>query len=58
VLVEVIHGARVPPPEAGEVTARLAARSVRASVAEVAAVLSRHGLGKKTARSRSRRSRR
>jgi hypothetical protein len=58
VLVEVIHGARVPPPDAEKVAARMAARGVRASIAEVAAVLARHGLGKKTARSRSRHSRR
>lgn len=58
VLLEVIHGARVPPPDAARVAARLAARGVRASVAEVAAVLARHGLEKKTAPFRSPRSRR
>lgn len=58
VLLEVIHGARVPPPDAATVTARLSARGVGATLAEVVAVLSRHGLEKKTARSRSRRSRR
>jgi len=58
VLVEVIHGARVPVPDAAEVAARLAARGVHAPIPEVAAVLSRHGLGKKTGRSRSTRSRR
>jgi len=58
VLVEVIHGARVPPPNAAQVAARLAARGIRATVAEVAGVLYRHALGKKTASSPSRRSRR
>ena len=59
VLLEVIHGARVPPPDAAIVAARLGARGVRANVGEVAAVLVRHGLtGKKTAPSRSPRSRR
>jgi hypothetical protein len=59
VLIEVIHGARVPPPDAATVAARLGARGIRATVSEVAAVLARHGLGgKKTAPSRSRRSRR
>jgi hypothetical protein len=59
VLLEVIHGARVPPPDAATVAARLGARGIRVSVVEVAAVLSRHGLGKKKpAPSRSRRSRR
>lgn len=59
VLIEVIHGARVPPPDAATVAARLGARGIRATVSEVAAVLDRHGLGgKKTAPSRSRRSRR
>lgn len=57
VLVEVIHGARLPPPEAAMVAARLVARGIRASEADVSAVLDRHGL-KKTAPSRSRRSRR
>lgn len=55
VLLEVIHGARLPPPDAATVAARLAARGVRATSAEVSAVLERHGL-KKTPRSRSRRS--
>jgi len=59
VLIEVIHGARVPPPDAAAVVARLGARGIRATVSEVVGVLDRHGLGgKKTARSRSRRSRR
>jgi len=58
VLLEVIHGARVPPPDAAMITARLAARGIRAIVTEVAAVLERHGLSvKKTLPSRSRRSR-
>jgi hypothetical protein len=57
VLVEVIHGARLPPPDAAMVAARLLARGIRASEADVSAVLDRHGL-KKTAPSRSRRSRR
>ena len=58
VLLEVIHGARVPPPQAATVAARLAARGIVVSVAQVAAVFSRHGLGKKKpAPSRSRRSR-
>lgn len=52
VLMEVIHGARVPPPDAVMVAARLGARGVRASVAEIAAVLERRGLGKKTPPSR------
>ena len=54
VLLEVIHGARVPPPDAAWVAARLGARGIRAGVTEVAAVLDRHGL-KKTPLSRSRR---
>ncbi len=58
VLLEVIHGARVLRPDAAQVAARLEARGVRAPVGEVSAVLARHGLGKKTAPSRSPRSRR
>jgi len=58
VLLEVIHGARVPPPDAALVAARLEARGVRAPVARVSVVLTRHGLGKKTGPSRSPRSRR
>ena len=59
VLIEVIHGARVPPPDAATVVARLGARGIHATVSEVVVVLDRHGLaGKKTAPSRSRRSRR
>lgn len=57
VLVEVIHGARLPPPNAAMVAARLLARGIRASEADVSTVLERHGL-KKTTRSHSRRSRR
>ncbi len=57
VLIEVIHGAQVPPPDAATVAARLVARGIRASEADVSTVLDRHGL-KKTAPSRSRRSRR
>lgn len=55
VLLEVIHGARLSPPDAGTVAARLAARGVAAGVVEVEDVLERHGL-KKTPRSRSKRS--
>ena len=59
VLIEVIHGARVPPPDAATVAARLGARGIRTTVREVAVVLARHGLGgKKTAPARWRRSRR
>lgn len=50
VLIEVIHGARVPPPDAAMLTARLGARGVPSSVAEVEAVLERHGLEKKLLR--------
>jgi hypothetical protein len=57
VLVEVIHGARLPPPDAATVAARLLARGIRASETDVRTVFERHGL-KKTAPSRSRRSRR
>ena len=58
VLLEVIHGARVPPPDAATVAARLEARGIRTHVAEVATVLDRHGLReKKTPPSRSPRSR-
>lgn len=58
VLLEVIHGARVARPDAAQVAARLEARGVRAPVGQVSAVLTRYGLGKKTAPSRSPRSRR
>lgn len=57
VLLEVIHGTRLSLPDVPTMAARLAARGIVASVAEVAAVLERHGL-KKTALSQSRRSRR
>lgn len=57
VLLEVIHGARLPEPDAAQLAARLGARGIRASVAEVAALLERHGL-KKTPHSRSPRSKR
>mgnify|MGYP001559742201 FL=1 len=53
VLLEVLHGVRLPEPDAKRLTARLEARGIRASLAEVAAVLERHGL-KKTPPSRSR----
>jgi hypothetical protein len=46
VLLEVIHGARVPPPQAAPIAARLAARGIVVAVADVAAVLERHGLKK------------
>jgi hypothetical protein len=52
VLLEVIHGARLPPPDASAIVARLAARGIRADIMDVAAVLNRHGL-KKTPPSRS-----
>ena len=55
VLLEVIHGVKLPEPDAAKLVAALAARGVRASVAEVTAVLERHD-PKKTPRSRSRRS--
>jgi hypothetical protein len=55
VLIEVIHGARLPTPDAATVAARLLARGIRASEAEVSTLLQRHGL-KKTAPSRSQRS--
>lgn len=58
VLLEVIHGAHVPQVDAELVAARLEARSVRAPVDRVSAVLTRYGLEKKTASSRSPRSRR
>jgi hypothetical protein len=57
VLLEVIHGARLPEPDAAKLAARLGARGIRASSEEVAAVLKRHGL-KKTPPSRLRRSKR
>jgi hypothetical protein len=57
VLLEVLHGARLPELNAKTLTARLEARGIRASVADVTAVLERYGL-KKTPPSRSRRSKR
>lgn len=57
VLLEIIHGARLPVPDAAKLAARLGARGVPASVDEVAALLERHDL-KKTPRSRSPRSKR
>jgi hypothetical protein len=54
VLLEVIHGARLPSPDAKTVAERLEARGVHASARQVATVLERHGL-KKTRGSRSRR---
>lgn len=57
VLLEVIHGARLPPVEAASVAARLSARGIVVSVAEVGAVFERHGVKKKIPRSRSKRSR-
>lgn len=57
VLLEIIHGAGVALPDAATLVARLGVRGIRASVADVTAVLARHGL-KKTLPSRSRRSKR
>jgi hypothetical protein len=57
VLLEVIHGVRLPEQNAENLVARLRARGIRASVAEVTAVLEHHGV-KKTAPSRSRPSKR
>ena len=57
VLVEVIHGA-VVRLDAHEIAARLAARGRAVTVAQVEAVFQRHGVVKKTAPSRSPRSRR
>lgn len=57
VLVEVIHGA-VVHLDAHEVATRLGARGVAVTVAQVEAVFQRHGVVKKTAPSRSPRSRR
>ena len=58
VLTEVIHGARVPVPDAATLVERLRARGVSATVTAVTTVLERRGLGKKTPPSRWRRSRR
>ena len=57
VLLEVIHGVRLPEPNAENLAERLKARGIRVTVAEVTAVLEHHGV-KKTAPSRSRRSKR
>jgi hypothetical protein len=57
VLVEVIHGARVTL-DAAAIAARLRGRGVVVTVEHVEEVFRRHDLVKKTARSRSRRSRR
>jgi hypothetical protein len=56
VLLEIIHRAKVEA-EPSAIAARLAARGVHVSAAQVEALLEEHGL-KKTAQSRSRRSRR
>lgn len=57
VLAEVIHGS-VVALDAEDIVARLAARGVAVTVAQVAEIFRRHGVGKKTAPSRSPRSRR
>jgi len=57
VLLEIIHGT-VVRLDAQEVAARLVARGVAITAAQVEQVCRRHGVGKKTARFRSRRSRR
>ena len=57
VLVEVIHGA-VVQLDSAQVAARLAARGVPVTTAQVEEICRRHGVGKKTAPSLSRRSRR
>lgn len=57
ILVEVIHASGVSV-EVEVIAQRLVARGVHVSAAEVEEVLRRHGVGKKTARSRSTRSRR
>lgn len=56
VLLEIIHGAKVAT-EPAAIAARLADRGISVSAAQVEALLEEHGL-KKTAKSRSRRSRR
>jgi len=56
VLLEIIHGT-VMRLDATEVAARLIARGMSVSVAQVQAVMRHHGVEKKTATSRSRRSR-
>ena len=57
VLAEVIHGS-VVALDAEAVASRLVARGVAVTVAQVAEIFRRHGVGKKTALSRSPRSRR
>lgn len=57
VLAEVIHGS-VVALDAEEVASRLVARGVAVTVAQVEEIFRRHGVGKKTAPSRSPRSRR
>jgi hypothetical protein len=57
VLAEVIHGS-VVQLDAEDVASRLVARGVAASVAQVEEIFRRHDVGKKTAPSRSPRSRR
>jgi len=57
VLLEIIHGARLPELVGNALAARLVARGIRASAADVDAVLELHGL-KKRPPSRSRRSKR
>jgi hypothetical protein len=57
VLAEVIHGS-VVALDAEDVASRLVARGVAVTVAQVAEIFRRHGVGKKTALSRSPRSRR
>ena len=56
VLLEIIHGSKVEV-EPSAIAARLAARGIRVTAAQVEALLKEHGL-KKTAKSHSRRSRR
>lgn len=57
ILLEIIRSAR-SVPDAAVVVSRLAARGLTVTPAVVAAVYERHGLGKKTAPSASRRSKR
>lgn len=57
VLAEVIHGS-VVVLDAEDVAARLSVRGVAVTVAQVTEIFRRHGVGKKTAPSRSPRSRR
>jgi hypothetical protein len=57
ILVEVVHGARVVPDPV-TVASRLASRGMKVSPEAVEAVYARHGLGKKTTASPSKRSRR